>query len=159
MPQLCIKLILINTNIHDLYNKGYYIAGDPTPDAAVVGVSGTYSGPAYGTYFDTAGSEPQGIDMTGAFSCNVSSNSISNFAMSVSGGGKSASITGASGTFSGSEFDVTGGTWDINGASPPAYKDAHGSLYGSNGEFIGGAWGMKESSSSGAQGIFQGSKQ
>ncbi|MEE8433058.1 MAG: hypothetical protein V3S16_17560, partial [Candidatus Desulfatibia sp.] len=100
-----------------------------------------------------------GIDMTGTFSCNVSSSAISNFTMSVSGGVKSASISGATGTFSGSSFDIdtSKGTWLLNGA-PPSYKDAHGSLYGPNGEFVGGAWGMKVDSSNGAQGIFQGAK-
>ena len=151
------QTFLIDTVIHDLHNKGYYIAGYPTPDAAVAGISGTYSGPAYGTYYDTAGSEPQGIDMAGTFSCDVSSSAISNFTMSVSGGVKSASITGASGTFSGSTFDITGGTVTLNGSSPD-YASAQGSLYGPNGEFIGGAWGMVDGLN-GAQGVFQGAKQ
>ncbi|MEE8430917.1 MAG: FecR family protein [Candidatus Desulfatibia sp.] len=151
------QTFLIDTVIHDLHNKGYYIAGYPTPDAAVAGISGTYSGPAYGTYFDTAGSEPQGIDMTGTFSCNLSSSAISNFALSVSGGNKSASITGASGTLSGSTFNITGGTVTLNDSSPD-YASAQGSLYGPNGEFIGGAWGMVDGLN-GAQGVFQGAKQ
>ena len=151
-------LIPIDAYIHDLHNKGYYIAGYPTPDAAVAGVSGTYSGPAYGTYYDTTGSEPQGIDMAGTFSCDVSSSAISNFTMSVSGGVKSASITGATGTLNGSSFDITGGTWKLNGPDP-SKKSGHGSLYGPNGEFIGGAWGMKDSGNNGAQGVFQGAKQ
>ena len=101
--------------------------------------------------------------MTGTFSCDVSSSSISNFVVSVSGGGKTAFISGASGTFNSSSFDINTGTgiWELGptGSTVSAvYKSAHGSLYGPNGEFVGGAWGMKKDSANGATGIFQGSK-
>jgi hypothetical protein len=153
---------LVGTDLHDLWHKGYYIFGEPTPDDGVCGLSGDYSGPAYGTYWDASGSAPQGVDMTGSFSCEISSGAINNFSMSVSGGGKSASISGAYGTFSSSSFDVTGGTWNLNGTPlvpGTHYMGAHGSLYGPNGEDIGGNWGMYKDSANGAAGIFQGKKQ
>ncbi|MBW2019208.1 MAG: hypothetical protein JRI65_04210 [Deltaproteobacteria bacterium] len=153
------NLINVGGVYYKINNKGYYIFGDYTPDANVSGISGTYSGNAWGTYWSLAG----GTDMTGTFSCDVngSSGTISNFTMSVSGGGKSASISGASGSFNSSSFDISGGTWELNdGVSPwtPTGKSCHGSLYGPNGEYIGGAWGMYYDSSNGAAGIFQGSK-
>ena len=149
-----------NTYVFD--NKGYFIHGETTCDAAVAGFSGSvsYGGEAAGTYWTATG----GTDMTGTFSTDVNfdTGSITDFDMSVSGGGKSASITGASGSFASSHFNiVTGtGTWSLTGGVPPvARRRAVGSLYGPNGEFIGGAWGMKVDEDDAAAGIFQGKKQ
>jgi len=154
------ETFIINVSIvHDLWHKGYYISGEPTPDAAVAGISGTYSGNSWGTYWDGTVSAPGGIDMTGTFSCTVNSSSISNFNLRVDGGTKYAEIINGSGTISNGEFAITG-TFDLNGDSPPAVDGvAFGSLYGPNGEYIGGAWGMKEDDLNGAQGVFQGAKQ
>ena len=79
---------------------------------------------------------------------NFDSASISNFNISVSGGGHSASITGASGNFlpgsTQSQFEINEGTgsWEIDGNSAD-HKEAQGSLFGPNGEEIGGVYGMK----------------
>jgi len=144
-------------------NKGYYIFGGVTPPTVVAGISGTYSGDAYGTYWTTS----NGTDMTGTFSCEVNgtSGSISNFGLDVSGGAYSASISGAGGSFSGSSFGISGGTWDLNGNTPSG-RSCSGSLYGPNAEHIGGAWGMfydptpaSDGDENGAAGIFQGTKQ
>lgn len=146
---------IINNIVHDLWSTGYYVGGYPTPDANIAGISGTYSGDAWGTYWNGN----SGIDMTGWFMCNVNGaiGTVTNFELDVTGGGKSAYISGASGTLSGSSFVInTGtGTWDLN-ATAPAYRRCSGSLYGPNGEGIGGVWGMKADSMNGAQGIFVG---
>lgn len=147
---------------HNLRHKGYYIFGAPTPDASVAGISGYYTGPAYGTYYDDMGSgAPQGIDMTGYFDCYVNgpNGTIESFYLNVtSGGGEVAAISGASGSMNGSSFDITGGDWSLNGTSFNVMGGGQGSLYGPNGEHIGGAWGMMkiDSGNDGAVGIFQG---
>jgi hypothetical protein len=161
---------IINSYYHYFDNKGYYIAGYPTPDDVVAGFHGevSYSGDAWGTYFTTG----TGVDMRGNFSCNVNfdNGSINNFTLKVwqnpsSQSGYHAYIVGASGNFASSHFNIdTGtGTWELYNASEgytynPSYKGAHGSLYGPNGQYIGGAWGMYECSNNGAVGIFKGSK-
>jgi len=152
-------------NTYVIDNRGYFIHGENTCDAAVAGFSGSahYSGQAYGTYWTST----DGTDMTGTFSTNVNfdSGSLTDFNMSVSeagGGGKFAKITGASGSFASSHFEIgeATGTWELSGGDPLAgARKAVGSLYGPNGEYIGGAWGMKKDSANGANGIFQGQKQ
>jgi hypothetical protein len=159
-----VDTFIVNSIVHDLWHRGFWIAGFPTPDAAVAGISGTYSGTAVGTYYYPQGPTPQGIPMSGNFSCNISSNTISNFLVDVSGPGKTAIISGASGTFNGSSFAINpnSGAWILNGFTlvpGTHYMAASGSLYGPNGENIGGAWGMKKDSGNGAVGIFQGAKQ
>ena len=149
-------------------NKGYYILGDHTPDFAMSGLHGTfqYNGPAYGTYWSNAG----GVDMEGGFSCNVSfdTESISNFSLVVTNGEtgtalRSAAIENANGNFSGSQFKLNTGSgkWTlVNGLIPndATNKACAGSLYGLNGECIGGAWGMQLLVNEGVVGVFQGDK-
>ncbi len=147
---------IINSIVHDLCNTGYYVVGYPTPDANIAGIIGTYSGDAWGTYWNAT----NGIDMTGSFSCDVNgpAGSIDNFVMTVSGsGGKSAFISGADGTFNSTSFvlDTGSGSWGLSGGAP-GYKACYGSLYGPNGEHIGGGWAMKVDSDDGATGIFKG---
>jgi hypothetical protein len=145
-------------------NKAYYIVGQVTENIDRLKNLGdvTYSGSAWGTYFSAA----SGIDMTGSFStkANLNSGALTDFNISVSGGGKSASITGASGTLNGSnpagnnfEINTGSGSWSLNG-STPSYKAARGALYGPNAEQIGGAWGMYSDSNNGAVGIFKGTR-
>lgn len=143
-------------------NKGYYIWGDVTTNPQMaslkgIGLSATYSGNAHGTYWTSSG----GADMNGTFSCSVNfvSPSISNFNLSVSGGGHGASIANETGSFSGntSHFNLnTGGTWTLDGTSG-ASGSASGSVYGKNGEAIGGRWNMYGEGGK-AHGIFQGTK-
>jgi len=160
------QTFIINGWVHDIHNKGYYIFGNLTPDTAVSGISGTYTGPAYGTFWTPTG---PGIDMFGSFQCNVNgpSNQITDFQMIVINQTTYHSaiidIPGVSGTFNSSSFDLnTGGDWQL--FVPPDtlidadYKGAHGALYGPNGENIGGAWGMKTNTGEGASGIFLGTK-
>ena len=161
------------STVHDLWQKGYYIFGDPTPDAAVAGISGTYSGNALGTYWShstVSSNGYRGVEMTGTFSCYVNgpASQIENFTMNVqsSTGDYKAKIEygGVSGNFASSSFhlDDTKGTWELT-AVPVTYtateKSGHGTLNGPNGEKISGAWGMIYCSENGAAGIIQGSKQ
>lgn len=156
----------INGYDHDLWHKGYFIAGYRTPDASVSGISGNYSGDAWGTYHDVSTSIPKGHDMTGSFSCTVNglAKTVSNFVVYVEGGGYTAFISGASGTFNSSSFDIDPNSttyWELGptGSTIQAdYRSAHGSLYGPKGEHIGGGWGMQTSCGMGAQGIFKGDK-
>lgn len=143
-------------------NRGYYVFGDYTTnnqmsDLAANNITGTYSGGAYGTYWTSAGD----ANMSGTFSTHVdfASKSISDFGLSVYGGGHSASISVASGTLSGSSsFAIDGATgiWEIDGETPDT-KAAAGSVYGSNGEAIGGLWEMHKNDGH-AGGMFQGTR-
>lgn len=144
-------------------NKGYYVMGDATTDArmgdlATRGIAGIYSGGASGTYWTPAG----GADMSGQFSTRVdlAAGTLSDFSLSVSGSGHSVSVSGASGLFAGatSQFDINGstGTWLIDGAGATT-KAAEGSLYGANGEAIGGLWEAGNGTGH-AVGMFQGTR-
>ncbi len=141
-------------------DKGYWIDGEVTPNEVAAGVVGTYSGDAWGTYFNGTG----GIDMTGYFECDVdvAQKKVSDFNLYVSGGVASASITDGKGTFIGSTggftLDGTEGTWRLNGEMAPTEKMLSGSLYGPNGENIGGAWAMYNNFTDAAVGIFAGEK-
>ena len=129
-------------------NRGYWIMGQNTTDAQMAALkassaSANYSGNAYGTYWTSGG----GTNMTGAFSATVNFNtpSISGFIVDIAGGSPNhgAAISGATGSFSGSSshfvINPTTGSWTIDGA-PVVDRAANGSVYGSNGQAIGGAF-------------------
>ncbi len=134
--------------------RGYYFVGDHTTDAQMAALHSslglvTYSGQAWGKHYQ----QPAGTDMFGTFTAqvNFSSPAVTDFDMSVSGGGHSASIANATGSFSGnsSQFviDTGSGSWHVDGASA-MYKDARGGLYGNEAQKMGVIWVMKESSGS-----------
>jgi hypothetical protein len=159
--------VVLGGNSYTVDNKAYYVVGEATYDIDKLKSFGnvTYSGSAWGTYFSPAG----GSDMTGSFSTHVNLNNgaISNFTLAVSGGARSASVSNATGQIYGYthnatncshfELDPTSGTWLLNGG-PPTNKAAHGTLYGPNGEHIGGIWGMYGNMANGAVGNFVGSR-
>jgi len=147
----------IGANTYYFDNKGYYMEGDYTADNDMPsGGSYAYSGQAGGTCFDA----DHGTDMSGTFTADVNfgNASITDFDLSVSGGGASASIDSASGTFSSSHFQLSGGTWKIGNTTVTNRRAAYGSLYGPNGVYMGGVWSMKQDSSTGAVGFFQGKR-
>ncbi len=152
-------------------NKGYYVFGRSTTDTemsdlAANNVSGTYSGSACGTYWTESG----GADMVGSFSADVDlgNKQVSNFGVSVSGGGHQVNISRVSGAFQGSSSqfaldpDTAGSVWQIDGQNAPATKkEAYGSLYGPGGEKIGGVWKLDAPAGQGeahAAGMFEGSR-
>ncbi len=160
----------INSITYYFKDKGYYIYGDPTPDASMSGFSGsaTYSGSAWGTYREwTDHSTSSSADMTGTFGCSVNfdSSSVTDFNVSISGSGHTAVISEAAGSFGSSQFQIntSTGSWTIDDNSV-SYRAANGSLYGPNGEYMGGAFGMQCSGSPpsiparAVQGIFQAPK-
>jgi len=145
-------------------NRGYYVFGDHTPDARISDlasnhVSGAYTGNAHGTYWTDTGD----ANMSGNFSAHVDfeSGSISNFNVGVSGGGHTVLIDGASGSFTtASQFEVNPGTgtWEIDGNSA-SLNEAYGSVYGPNGEAIGGVWKVdNDYYNAHATGMFQGTR-
>jgi hypothetical protein len=149
-------------------NKGAYVWGSPTTDSEMASLkqnamTGTYTGPAWGTYFVGGGS---GTNMTGSFSgtVNFASPAVTNFNVSVSGGGNSVVISGALGSFSGGTSTFTidsanSGTWTINGNTATT-KGATGTVYGNGtdkGKYVGGVWKAGYSTNQ-AVGGFQGSK-
>jgi hypothetical protein len=145
-------------------DRGYYVQGDVTTNAQMAalkasGVVGTYTGKAYGTYSDSNGVGYYMPNGTFSATVNFSTPSISNFNFSVTDGTHTASVTGATGSFSGStgQFNVTtGGTVLLTGSATPIQK-SYGAIYGSNGQAIGGVWGIKDpSNSANAVGVFQG---
>ena len=133
-------------------------------------LSGNYSGSAFGTYWTSGG----GADMSGSFSAEINFGAavpITNFEIHVSGNGHQVDISGAEGQFTDpnnpSHFVVPSGgatgTWIFDGSDPAdtgTYnKIAYGSVYGPNGEAVGGVWKIdKESLGHHATGIFQGTK-
>ena len=138
-----------------------YIYGQTTPNEAVAGFSGTaqYTGDAYGAYVGN-------IFMDGNFSSDVNFNNsqVSNFNLNVSDGtgDHTANITGAFGSLNGSEFNLSGGTWNLfkeGGTKTPSHQSLQGSLYGPNGEEMGGVWGMYYNDGHAATGVFVGDKQ
>lgn len=152
-------------------NRGYWVEGDSTHDdemAALAAnqITGTYNGTAHGTYWTDSG----GIDMSGPFKARVdfAKKKISDFGLSVSGGGHSATIAEAAGGFFGStsqffiDPNTAGSTWQIDGQDAALNKkEAYGSIYGRNGEKIGGVWKMDAPNSGGeahATGLFEGSR-
>ena len=147
-------------------DRGYYVEGDVTTDAQMAalktnGVVGTYVGKAYGTYSYSGGVDHYYMP-NGTFSAtvNFSTQSISNFNFNVTDGTHTASVTGATGSFSGStsQFNVTGGTVSLTGSTTPIHKST-GSIYGSNGQAIGGIWGISGGTGyPSAAGIFQGTR-
>lgn len=151
--------------------RSYYVWGDRTSDAdmsslAAQNITGTYTGTAHGTYtWGDLGSTV--ANMSGSFSTSVdfAAGTLSNFNLSVAGGGHSASISvlGVATTFAGnsSPFNISlgQGTWTVDG-TPASIGTASGSFYGSSGQAIGGQWRMKKSGDSynNVTGIFQGTR-
>ncbi|MDQ5984959.1 MAG: hypothetical protein CSYNP_00657 [Syntrophus sp. SKADARSKE-3] len=158
-------------------NQGWYIWGNQTSNAQMDTlkqnqITANYSGNAYGTYFTAGG---PGTRLSGTFGATINfaslANQISNFGLTVTGGGNSVQISGAQGTFIGSGastlaayasqfiIDQTTGSWKINGNNPITNgSSASGSVYGSTGEEIGGDWRINDGTNR-ATGIFEGGKQ
>ena len=152
-------------------NRGYYVEGDSTHDdemaaLAANNVKGNYTGTAHGTYWTDSG----GTDMSGSFKARVdfAKKEIKDFGLSVSGGGHSATITEAGGGFhsNSSEFyidpNTAGSVWQIDGQDAPSTKkEAYGSVYGKNGQKMGGVWKMDAPNGDGeahATGLFEGKR-
>ncbi len=153
----------VSIGIHDytIDDLARYIYGQATPNATVVGFSGTaqYTGLAYGTYVGD-------VFMSGTFSSDVNFNNsqVNNFDLNVSDGvgDHTANIAGAFGSLNGSEFQLSGGTWTLykeGGTKTPTHQSLQGSLYGPNGEEMGGVWGMYYNDGHAATGVFVGDKQ
>jgi len=109
--------------------------------------------------------------MTGTFGCTLNfgtTPTVSNFALSVTGANYAASISEASGTLSTTgnnhiNLDYTSGAWQLGPTGSPVsatYGDAKGSVYGTNGEAVGGVWKMGEDVyyNYHATGVYQGTK-
>ena len=152
-------------------NRGYYVEGDSTHDdemAALAAnqVTGSYTGTAHGTYWTDSG----GADMSGPFKARVdfAKKEISDFGLSVSGGGHSATIVEAGGGFhnNSSQFfidpNTPGSVWQIDGQDAlSTKKEAYGSVYGESGQKMGGVWKMDAPNGAGeahATGLFEGSR-
>jgi hypothetical protein len=143
-----------NGDAYAMTSGAYWLFGQ-TP--SITSVSGTYQGDVLGDY-RTAGI---GRALTGSFDCQVNlsggSGQVSNFNMSATGVDVSASITGASGNIgSDYQFKLNGGVWNLNG-QVPLRGTGTGSLYGPDGGYIGGVWGMSTDNAA-ATGIFHGAK-
>ncbi|MBU3948191.1 MAG: FecR family protein [Proteobacteria bacterium] len=153
----------VNSYSYVVDNRGYYIVGDPTlaNDMAILHNLGgwwSYTGGAEGTFWTNTG----GDSMTGSFDAKVNfmENDISEYNLSVTGGGHSASVTDASGVLTNESpnFSLSGGNSAIDGQQ--ATFSAYGSFYGPAAQGIGGAWSINPVSTGGhATGIFHGSNQ
>ena len=153
--------------------QGYYIFGTNPADIGALSGTYTYTGNAYGTMYEV-GEVSQNVAMgpgtsggSGSFNCtlNFTSGSITDFDLTVSGGGYTASITNATGSLTTGNnhinLDYTGGTWELSDGSTPVsatYGDVKGSVYGTNGEAVGGVWKMGYSNTYHATGIYQGTR-
>ena len=136
----------------DFYRMGFYVWGEHTTDAQMEALVSrnldvTYSGSAYGKHH----AQPAGERMDGTFSTQVQfgSRTLSNFNLSVAGGGHTATISNGHGGFQGSSSSFvvpyTSGTWKVDGVTAAAPGAARGAVFGPNGEGIGGTWVMQES--------------
>lgn len=110
--------------------------------------------------------------MTGTFNCTLNfgtTPTVSNFNLSVSGATYGASISGASGTLSTTgdnhiNLTYTSEAWQLGPTASPVsatYGDVKGSVYGTNGEAVGGVWKMGYTTTYPnyhATGIYQGTK-
>jgi hypothetical protein len=146
-----IAMIDTGTGIEHYFDyRGYYFVGDHTTDAQMSALHGSlgvvnYSGEAWGKHR----LQPAGTDMSGSFTAQVNFNtpSITDFDMTVSGGGHSASISNAMGNFNGnsSQFvlDDASGSWHVDGISA-SLKDARGTLYGDQAQKMGVLWIIRE---------------
>jgi hypothetical protein len=145
--------------------QGYHIFGPNPADIGTLSGTYTYTGDAYGSFYLSDISEA----MTGTFNCTLNfgtTPTVSNFNLSVSGATYGASISGASGTLSTTgnnhiNLDYTSGAWQlVEPTGDPVsatYGDAKGSVYGANGEAVGGVWKMGTINYN-ATGIYQGTK-
>ena len=137
-------------------NKGYYVMGDVT-NAMPTSISGTYSGIANGTVYDTGGGTPY---YNGTFSMNVTyasgTGSVSAFNVSIGTPGAGVSITGGAGNITGNSFSVSNATATINGTG--GQGRAYGSFYGPTGQMVGGIWSAATGTPTYANGNFVGSK-
>jgi hypothetical protein len=151
-------------------NEGAYVWGSPTTDSEMAtlksnAIQGTYSGPAWGTYFvgNSAGTK---LDGTFNGTVNFASSAVTGFNVDVSGGGNNVKITNATGSFSSATgqqstftIDSGSGTWNINNTTAST-KGASGTVYGNGtdkGKYIGGVWQAGYSTDK-AVGGFQGKK-
>jgi hypothetical protein len=120
-------------------------------------ISGTYSGPAFGTDWSSAG----GTNKTGTFSMDVSfaggAGSISNFNVSV-GGANYTGMSSGTGVIVGSNFTVGSGTACVNNNCSSGVGVATGAFYGPNAQHAGGVWKVSNGTPEYANGVFQGSK-
>jgi len=143
----------------DNVRQGYYIFGPNPTDIGAMSGQYLYSGSAYGTMC-TSGAN---VAMEGSFNCglNFDTESVTDFGLSVSGSGYSASISGASGSLAPGDNHIylttSNGTWDFDGM-PPSSGDVRGSVYGPNGEAVGGVWNMGSGYGGYATGIFEGTR-
>jgi len=153
--------VSIGTHDYTIDDIARYIYGQTTPNEAVAGFSGTaqYIGDAFGHYVGN-------IYMDGTFSTDVNfdNGQVNNFNLNVSNGAEDhkANITGAFGSLNGSEFSLSGGTWTLfkeGGTKTPSNQSLQGSLFGPNGEEMGGVWGMYYNDGHAATGVFVGDKQ
>lgn len=154
-------------NHDDNDRQGYYIFGPNPADIGALSGTYTYTGDAYGSFYFSAISEA----MEGSFNCTLNfgtAPTISNFNLSVSGDTYEASISGASGTLTPGSNHInltyTSEAWQLGPTVSPGpvsatYGDVKGSVYGTNGEAVGGVWKMGESEYGyHATGIYQGTK-
>ena len=155
--------VTIDNKTYLIDNRGYYIFGDDTSSMPTAG-SATYSGDAYGTYWTSSGGVSMGVDLNeGEFTCKVdfATDTISDFDMQVRDTPTDASYTasildGTASINADGTFSITNGDWRLKG-TPPDHKMCHGSFYGTDADYIGGAWGMYKGTE-GAVGIFEGAR-
>ena len=145
------------------YYVGNYIRTTDPQIAALTagGIVGTYTGTAIGAHF-LGGVVTQ---MTGTFNAtiNFATAAVTNFNISVAGGGgTSAFISGASGTLGSSgqtaRFSVSGGTVGVSSSVSVSSWNAGGVVVGPNGEVVGGDWWIHGNAPSRAGGVFQGTR-
>lgn len=144
------------------FSKVWHVNGETFESPDLTGTV-AYSGVAYGTFHDGS----TATDMDGTFSCNINfdatSNEVTNFNMSVSGGAHSASISSETASFSTSGGDPyayyisTTANCLLDGGTP-SNAIVRGTVYGNGGQHTAGAWSMYSSSTETAAGIFKGNK-
>ena len=159
--------------IYRFDNRGYYVVGDHTTADQMsalhaLNLKADYSGTAHGTFWTADG----GRNMSGNFKASIdfgaATRQVTDFNLSVSGGGHWVKISGVEGAFTDPVYNpghfvlptTTKGTWEIDGVTGGAISDKRvfGAVYGAQGEAVGGVWKIDGSPDKHATGMFQGTR-
>jgi len=156
----------VGSSDYEIYNLAWFIEGYPThtdslSDLASHGSEYSYTGEAYGTYYDSSSSE----NLLGTYSSHVNfgTGKISNFVMDLAGCNHSVEFT-QSGSASvdtmheGGPFSISSGTFKIDGSEMGCWS-VQGAHFGPEAKEQGGVWsGSCPESGVGAWGVFGGSR-
>lgn len=143
------------------YKDGFYVEGSYTSDSQMAALASsnliiTYAGSVAGRHWQSSDAWE-----SGPFNATVNFNAgiITDFDLFLGGASHTAQVSNAQGVFTGGSstfvIDYGTGIWKTDGVGA-VYGDIRGTVYGPNGEDIGGVWVIKADTTNFAHGVFQG---